>query len=379
MKILHVQKMGKIAGSENYLLEIVPSLKKNGIDVEFLCIYNKGNEDLFSPFIAKLERNKVKVHLIPVKNFPTFKTLQQIYRLIKNGKYDLIHTHLIHADFFLAMVKFFFNRRLILVSTKHGYEESYNNDFGFAPQYKKNNTYFFICKLSERFINRSYAISNGLKNFFVQTGIASATKMDMIHYGFNFSDAVLDPEKEKYRFGSPQLVIVGRLVKFKGHRFLLNSLNKIIEAYPNLKLVIVGSGNLEEALKKKVYDLSLENYVVFTGHQPNIHDYMSNSDLVIIPSVSEGFGVVFLEALNNKKPVVAFNVPAANEIIENGKSGVLVKPFEEESLAQSIMDLLKHKEKGEALIEGGYKRLKGYFNLDRMTQETIEFYNKVLK
>jgi glycosyltransferase involved in cell wall biosynthesis len=377
MKVLHVQKVGGIAGSENYLLEILPSLRKNGVDVEFLCLYNLESQKKNEIFISRLNKAGIAVHKIEVNNYPTFKALRQIRTLIENSNFDMVHTHLIHADFYLSLTKMLFGRNFKLVSTKHGYEEGYNNDFGFDPKFKKRDLYHWVCKFSENFINRSYAISDGLRSFFVATGIAKENKIDRIHYGFDFSAVTYD-KSNQYRWSNKQLVIIGRLVKFKGHRYAFEALSILMNEHPDIKLIVVGSGSLEKELQELAALLNLSEQVIFVGYKSNIHDYMNNSDVVLIPSIAEGFGVVFLEGFNNQKPIVAFDVPAANEIIENGKSGILVKPYNIEKYAENISTLLKNPALAEDIANNGYNRLKEYFNLARMTEETKVFYQKVL-
>ncbi|RNI25750.1 glycosyltransferase family 4 protein [Rufibacter latericius] len=379
MKVLHVQKVGGIAGSENYLLEALPALVTKGLQIEFLCLYNSGNEDKNVGFINKLKAANIKVHTQLVGKYPSFSVLKKIKALIQENSYDIIHTHLVHADFFLALVKMVYKLKFKHISTKHGYEEKFNNDYGFeASKISKFNLYYQLCMFAEKYIDRSYAISNGLKEFFINTKIAEADKIDLIHYGFDFSNASLDPNKEKYRFGDPQLVIVGRLVKFKGHRFLLKALPDVLKVFPSLKLIIVGGGSLDSELKEYTVSHNLSNHVIFTGYKPNIHDYMLNSDVVLVPSISEGFGVVFLEAFNNRKPVIAFDVPAANEIIENNISGILVPPYDTSKLSDAIVSLLSSKSKMDTISANAYQRLGSYFNLDRMIDETLLFYKKVL-
>ncbi len=105
---------------------------------------------------------------------------------------------------------------------------------------------------------------------------------------------------------------------------------------------------------------------------------MKYSDVVLVTSRAEGFGVVFLEAFNAKTPVVAFDVPAANELIVNQESGALAKPYDVHDLAKQIITLLQNEQTGKMYAARSYTRLKNDFALKNMVDETIQWYKTVM-
>jgi len=373
MKVLITQKIIGIAGSENYLLQLVKGLAERDVDVEFLSLVPKGlkgSEEVFNDKISELD---VKVHTI-YYSFPFFNTLQAIARLIKTKEYDLVHSHLIHADLLLAIAKKYFTK-FKLVSSKHGYQEWYNNKFGFDPKFKIKNSYWRLARWAEKQMDRSFAISKGLQNLYVGLGICKNEKLELIHYGFNFPDIF---NTGKYRFSEYQLAIVGRLTAFKGHRYAIEALEIIKNKFSDLQLVVVGSGTLEEELKKLVSSKGLTPQVKFMGYNSDVREIMADSDVVLIPSIAEGFGVVVLEAFRSGKPIVAFNVPSLNEHIVHNHSGILVKPFDINAYASAIEELLTNKEKSNKLAKNGTEKLSNDYNFNLMMSRTIEFYQKVV-
>jgi glycosyltransferase involved in cell wall biosynthesis len=377
MRILHVQRVRGIAGSENYLFQILPALLEAGIEVSFLMLTKRGEESANAPFVERLRSFGVSIEEVHFGGRDNLVLLQRIREVVVRSRCDLVHSHLIHADLFLALVRLTMPK-MVLVSTKHGYEESYTSDHGFDPAQRRKDVYFRTCQFSERLTSGSYAISNGLRRFFVEGGISNPARLSVIHYGFDFNSVVYDPDAARYRRGDPQLVIVGRLVKFKGHRHALECMPRLIERFPRLRLVIVGSGPIEDDLRREIAARGLEANVTLEGYKPNAHDYMRASDVVLVPSISEGFGAVFLEAFNNRRPVVAFDVPASNEIIESGVSGVLVPPYDTAAMTEAITDLLRDPARRDALAAGGHARLTSYFCRARMASETIAFYQRML-
>ena len=114
----------------------------------------------------------------------------------------------------------------------------------------------------------------------------------------------------------------------KGVKYLIETLNIIKNKNKNIRLFIVGDGEEREYLEKLVKELTLEDYVRFIGKIPNerVLEYMVASDIFILPSLSEGFPVTFLEAMASGLPIITTNVRGLSEIIIDGENGFLVDP-----------------------------------------------------
>lgn len=377
MKILFVQKEGGIFGAENYQLKIIPALMQQGYTIDFLRLYTRYQGGKGGRFIELLNSFGVKTYEINIGRWPKPWNLLHIYKIVKSGNYDLIHTHLIHADFHLALVKLFFNRNLRMVSTKHGYDNAFTARHGFNAEKQGLTPYFVISKFSERWMNKSYTITHALHNFFIQTGLTNPQKMSMIHYGFDFNDPDHTWADKTFKRFEKQLVIAGRLVRFKGHRFVIEALPEVVKKFPDAGLIIVGSGEMELELRNLVDALKMADHVAFVGYSKEVPKWMYNSDIVLVPSVSEGFGVVLLEAFNCSKPVIAFNVPACNELMEDGKTGILIEPFRVEIMASNIIELLSQPNYALAIGRAANVKLKSHFNLNRMVQQTLQFYKQL--
>lgn len=377
MKVLFIQKVKGFSGSEKFIHETMPVLSKKGIEVHLLAVYLE--EAHLDNFAYRFEEIGAHVIYLKASSDLNGKLLRDIHAIIKAGEYDLIHTHLIHADIWIALIKTFLNRKLKVVSTKHNYDEGYMNQFGFDPKgLKWTQRYYFLSYLAEKKMDFSITISEGLYNLYDKGKITPKDRLRAIPYGFDLPDFD-PPETSDCRLAPQQLIIVGRLLPLKGHKFVINIMPLLLKVFPELKLVIVGDGEEKENLRKLVASKELQEQVVFAGYQKNVLEWMNYSDIVLIPSTSEGFGIVILEANNSRTPVIAFDVPAPNEIVIHGETGLLVPPFDLEILEEEILHLLRHPEKGNMMAEKAYDRLKSYFTSDRMTREIIEVYRQVLE
>ena len=186
MRVLVSQKVEAIAGSEKYLLYLLPALKAQGLQVEFLTLYPKGEIDKIKEFQAKIKEFEIPAYALPVSHIPTLPQLRAINRLTRAGRYDVIHVNLLAADFIFALIKLLFHRKMVLVSGKHGYEPDYTNRFGFDASKKRRDLYWYCAVFAEKFINRSYAISKGLYDLHIGLDISKSTisELYIISRGF---------------------------------------------------------------------------------------------------------------------------------------------------------------------------------------------------
>lgn len=378
MKLLFVQKEGGIFGAETFQLNIIPQLLARGVEVEFLRLYANHQLGVDGRFVEILKSLGVKVHQVNIGRYFSLSALFTINRLIRHGRYDLVHTHLVHADLYVSLVKLFLFPGLKFVSTKHGYDNRFTARHGFDASRQGITPYAFVVWLSEKMAAGSYTISDGLRNFFISAKLTTAARMRRIHYGFDFEEPGEDWQAADFRKFKHQLIIAGRLVAFKGHRFVLEALPEVLKTWPDTGLVVVGIGPLEEELKALCQRLDITTRVHFAGYSQEVRKWMFNSDVVLVPSVSEGFGVVFLEAFSCYRPVVAFDVPASNELVVDGQTGYLVPPFDVSKFASSLCELLGDRERIKLFGQNANMRLKKHFSLRRMVEETLDFYNQIL-
>lgn len=237
-----------------------------------------------------------------------------------------------------------------------------------------------MSKFSEKKIKKSFAVSNGLKQLFIDSKICKPENISTIHHGFNLPNIETTPNS-LYRHSKNQVVILGRIIPFKGHILALKALTLVKHAIPNFKLLIIGHGdeNLISDLKEFVSKNKLQSNVEFIGYKSNIYDYLSNSDIMLVPSISEGFGLIFLEAMNANLPIIGFDVPATNEIITDNRTGFLIPDYNINLMAKKIIELFNNKPLRKTFSTAAKMKLNNYFSLDRMVTETIAFYHDSIK
>jgi glycosyltransferase involved in cell wall biosynthesis len=181
--------------------------------------------------------------------------------------------------------------------------------------------------------------------------------------------------------GAPIVACAARLFRGKGQDDVIRAISVLRRELPLVRLLIVGQDDREAMrtsftaeLKALVCDLGLSEHVIFTGYRADMPALFAACDVFALPSPGEPFGLVFLEAMAMKKPVVALNSGGAPEIVEHGKSGLLSAPGDGAALAENLLVLLRDPALRDRMGEYGRRRVESHFTRDRMTRDVQNLY-----
>jgi glycosyltransferase involved in cell wall biosynthesis len=185
----------------------------------------------------------------------------------------------------------------------------------------------------------------------------------------------------------PVLAIASRLFYWKGHTELIQALALVEKTIPDFRLLIVGEddpratpgrGPYSEELKALTAELGLSERVIFTGFRKDMPAIMAAADIFTHPSFEEPFGMVYVEAMAMKKPVITLNMGGSAEVIEHGKSGLLSASKDIEQMAANIITLIQDSDLRRRMGEYGRRRAETYFNPQRMTRDMENVYRKLV-
>jgi rhamnosyl/mannosyltransferase len=184
-------------------------------------------------------------------------------------------------------------------------------------------------------------------------------------------------------WGQPEgrILVIGRLTYYKGHEVMLDASTALLDA----RILIVGNGERESSLQRRIHTLGLSNNVSLLGSLPesDLHSLISTCDCLCLPSVerTEAFGLVLLEAMRYGKPVVASNIPGSGIgwVVEDGVTGFLVPPGDPVLLAGSLRKLFDRPELKSQMGRSALERFLKIFQIDHIAQEIILLYHQTLK
>jgi len=170
--------------------------------------------------------------------------------------------------------------------------------------------------------------------------------------------------------------IAGRLRKEKGQAILLDAMSQVIKKVPEVKIVVIGDGPDRKQLETRAETLGIADHILWLGikEPEETLQLYSIMDVVVVPSLFEGFGLTAAEAMASGLPVVASDVDGLREVIKDGVTGYLVPFGDSNEMAKRLIELLSDPSKAQAMGKVGRKRVKQQFSMERFTEATLGAY-----
>jgi glycosyltransferase involved in cell wall biosynthesis len=297
--------------------------------------------------------------------------VRSLRHAFREMKPDIVHTHLLHADLFgIPAAKL--TRVPAVITGRH-------NDNAF----RRRAPIRFANNLLWRMVDAGIAASDAVRRFCIEVEGATPRKLHTIHYGLEYRRN--DAERREHRAAlraelkaDADTVLIGiicRLVEQKGVQYGLEAFAHIASQCANARLVIAGDGALRKTLEAQAAALGIANRVHFLGWRADSMQVLAGLDIFMQPSLWEGFGLVLLEAMASRLPIVATNVSAIPEVVAHGETGLLVPPRDVPALATALHTLVADAPLRQHMGLLGEDRLEEQFTAERMVHETLALYN----
>ncbi len=373
IKLVHIISNLSQGGAQLLLFDILKNLKSKK-DLEITVITLDSGE-----YIGKFDSEGIKTFDLNLKGLVNPRIYFKLKKFLKDLNPDIVHTHLHKADFYGRIAA----RHLkvpVIISTCHNYSTSHKN----ADMSKRS---FF--DIVDNFVIRhsgSYliAISGVVKEYLIRRDKELVHKTEVIYNGVDISKEkyVLSECTEREEFkrkaglekGDFVITITGRLEEQKGHLFFLKSMREIITKNKKIKILLVGDGSLKNDIKKYIVDNNLGASVILCGFVKDSQKYVEISDLIAVPSLWEGFGLVITEAMVKNKIVLASDVGGICEIIEDGETGYLFDSNNKESLFNKFNFIYENFNKLDFIKENAQKLVKQRFDIRKNSELYYQYY-----
>ena len=362
IKVLEVINSLKIGGAELLLRNFVMEARKNNQYTVDVCTLYATND---AKNIEEIKKKNVRIWSLDLKNKYTLSSVGKIKKIIERENYDIVHVHLFPASAIVALSSLFLPNHIRYILTEH-------STFNRRRSAK-------IFKILDNFIYRRYAkiicISKQVQNSLIKWVPKMKEKIEIIPNGIPMNSKSNDnPLMKKI-----DVLFVGRLVQQKGINFLLEAVSILQKKYKKLiRVAVVGDGPLKKELIKMCEELKIKDSVEFLGFQRDIDQIMRSSRVLVLPSRQEGFGLVLLEAMKNKLPIIATNVGGIPEIITNGHEGILVPKGNPKILANSINYLFENSELRNQFIQNAYKKVQDHYSIEKYAHNMFSLYSKMV-
>jgi glycosyltransferase involved in cell wall biosynthesis len=236
-------------------------------------------------------------------------------------------------------------------------------------------------KLTARLATRLVVVSESVGELYTKD---EKKKLRVVYNGIDteyFGPDAYDPYAIRQSFGihpdQPVVSIIGRLHQSKRHDDLLNATKMLVDKWPDLLVLVVGDGPLEENVRQQVRELGLDQNVRFLGYMDDVREVLSASNLMVLPSEHEAFGRAVVEAMLMEKPVIATNVGGLPELI-TPETGLLVPVGCPDELGNAMNSLLIDPSRGIEMGRLGRERAIELFSLDQYVQRMIGVFEEIL-
>ena len=358
-------------GSGAIATELGMELAKRGHEIHFIS-YD-------FPFKLNGFYENIFFHQVEIMDYPLFKyppyslsLSVKMAEVVENENLDLLHVHyaIPHAASAYLAKKILGNGRIKVITTLHG------TDITLVGNHQ---SFYKITKFSIEESDGVTCVSNYLKE--TTSKVFEVSKEMEVIYNFvdtskykkvNISKKIIGPIDEDD-------MVITHISNFRPVKKIDNIVKVFCRVSEEVKskLLLVGDGPELCRIRSMVKELNLEDKVFFAGIQQDIISILSISDLYMLPSESEGFGLSALEALSCEVPVIGTNIGGLKEVIEEGKSGYTFDPDDVDSMSKAAIRILKNKE---VRMEMGFearKRAK-LFDSRVIVPQYLDYYERIL-
>jgi len=372
-KILYVIANLSYGGGEKVFAQLIRGLNREQYEVWVACLPE-------GKFIEEIQDTKTHLEPIDLSNRYNPKTTLRLSNMIKKNDIQIVHTQGSRGNFFGRFAAHFAKVPIIISSlalliTRDSHSDVNKLKRKVYIQFDKFTSTYVDCFLVLSEFHREALISDYKIEPCRITKVYNGIELDEFESGNGY------PIMEEFNVSSsnPLIGIIGRLVFEKGLPFLLQAIPKVTEIFPDARFLIVGDGPLRTELEDLVSRLNIYENCIFTGFRRDIPDILSAIDMLVMSSLYEGMPMVILEAMAASRPIIATNVGGIPELVKDGETGILVLPKDVDALAESIIHLLKSKEKAKQMGLAGRKRVEEHFDVNVMVRKTEEVYQELIQ
>ena len=357
------------------IVEMIADTGFGGGEMHVLGLLQNLDKEKFEPFLicspGVLANNArsiegLKIYEIKFRSkfdFSSTSKLEKILSEIQTHENPfrpmIVHTHGPRAGFIGRRAT---PRGVYKVYTEHIWNEAYHLE---------NRVNEWVQKRALRSLNHKtdmvIAVSNAVRDFLVKSDLVPEKRVRVIPNGIELAETVLDSRLRgndkfivSHGHNPPLIGTVGNLNSQKGHQYLIEAMPEILKSYPHLTLEIIGEGEERESLEKIIDELNLKKHVTLLGGNVSRERIESKWDIFVLPSISETFGIVILEAMKLGLPVVASKVGGVTDIVKEGKNGLLIKSKNPSAIASAVLELLNHPALAAKLVREGKETIKKF-------------------
>ncbi len=354
MKILQVIPYFCFGGAETMCENLTYALKAQGHEVTVVSLYGEK-----TPISRRMEEKSVRILYLDKKLGLDLSTVPKLKRIMEAEKPDVVHTHLNVIKYAAAAA-----RMAKVPKCVHTVHNVADQEAEGKIQKIINGFYF----------RRGWSVPVALSPE-VRSSIVSfyGLEKERVPIAYNGVDLSRCQPKESYSTGKCfHILHIGRFNEQKNHGMLLRVFQKLALENPNLRLDLIGDGELRQKIEGLAEALGIKEKVSFLGAQSNVYPYLHDADLFLLPSRYEGMPMTLIEAMGTGLPIVATAVGGVPDMLKNGEDGITI-PCEEDEIVNACKALISDEALRERIGRAARKSA-DRFSAQTMGERYLEIY-----
>ncbi|TNE54702.1 MAG: glycosyltransferase family 1 protein [Bacteroidetes bacterium] len=367
ISILESIRQAKVGGGESHVYELAKHINRELFELEVLCFSD-------GPLIKKIEELGIKVHLIQSKHPFDIRTWLKIIRLYRSKRYDLIHAHGSRAASNLFFLSWLTSCKFIY--TIHGW--SFHPAQSAIVRLLRIRCEAFITRCAELNIT----VSNS--NFLQGQRLFGLKRNKTVYNGIDprrFDINLIPCSSIRGQFNIPkERTLVGYLVRITEQKdpiTFVEAISIVTKETCDVHFLIVGNGNLQPKIRQLISDKKLDEYVSFSNFRDDMPEILKSIDIYCLPSLWEGMPIGMIEAMYMGCACVATSVDGSKELIQHGKTGLLIPPRNPYALAMSLLNLHYNQAKRKLLGKRAQQYAQNRFDINHMTSIIERCYQEI--
>jgi glycosyltransferase involved in cell wall biosynthesis len=364
--ILHTIETGGPGGAESVLLALATRIDTSRFRSVVLLPHAGWLQ-------RKLQEKGIPVFLAKSSAWYDLHLPRAMAQLVRQEKVHLIHSHLADQNFYSCLVG-------RLTGTKTVVTYHCPPSWPEADRLRCTIKLWFVRHSADAVVVVSDYLKQSLRGLKFPPD-----RIVRIHNGVEISRFSPSPTGRlrtelKCQNGTKLIGMVANLREGKGYEYFIQAARKVSNAMPQTRFVAIGEmdARIAAPLQDLIRQLSLQDRFSFLGFRQDVPDILSDLDLFVLSSVSEGFSLATVEAMAAGKPVIATRSGGPQEIVKDGRTGYLTPPADPDALAEKICELLANPERAAALAETARAEAASTFTLERMIREYERLYERLL-
>lgn len=378
IKVLHVCTISLTA--RTFIASLAHYLDNRTFEVTIACSDDRQAESGSAMEEMRQAGFRMKDMPIPrtIRPFADAWVTLKLYRFMRAEGFVIVHTQTSKAGF-VGRCAAWLARVPVVIHTAHA--------FPFHPYLRPwvLRLYVTLERWAARLSDLIMVDTEAIRTEGLRYRIAPTDKIVTVNMGIDlnrFSPERVNGATTRCQWGiNPDEQVVGtvaRLVPDKGLDCFLDAAARVAGRHPRTRFLIVGGGPLQPALEQRARDLGIANRVIFTGVRSDIPEHLAAMDLFVLPTLREGFGVVFAEAMAMGKVVVGSDIGPVREVVTDGETGLLFPPDNTDGFAKAIVSLLADEPRRRMMGAAGRRRVEQCFDERKMFERTETEYRRLL-